>query len=285
MPHFNKYINSKGLIHVGACGGGEYEHYVGLGIKHLIFFEPQQYWYDQLLKNQREILSKYSGRTTDYCIKVAVGNFNGSSEMYIADNGASSSLLEPKVHLIQHPEVLFNKTEIVPVIRLDDFWKTSNIEPTIFDTLVVDTQGYELEVLRGAINTLKHINVCEIEVERVELYSGSAQIDQIDKFFTEHGFQRRIVSWCGGTWGDAVYVKLESGNIERKMIENLGLTYVNDHWCLKLSRNVKIHLFLYNNTCLLQIEDSDGKIVHEDLFLDYDDLITTFKTRVVECGG
>jgi hypothetical protein len=206
--------------------------------------------------------------------------------MYIANNGASSSLLEPKVHLTQHPDVLFNSRETVKVMRLDDFWETSDLKPEIFDTLTIDTQGYELEVLRGAINTLEHIDVIEVEVERVELYANSAQIDQLDKFLTEHNFQRRLVSWCGGTWGDAVYTRPKPGNITKEMIESLdNLICIGNCWDLKIHNGIIIHLILDNGVCLLQVEDRDTKIVHEDLLLDNDDLQRTYRSHVSACGG
>jgi len=288
MSHFNKYINPKGLIHIGAHGGGEYIDYVKFNINNLIFFEPQHYWYNQLLKNQQEILSRHPNRTTDRCINAAVGNFNGSSEMYIANNGASSSILEPKVHLTQHPDVLFKSRETVKVIRLDDFWETSDLKPEIFDTLTIDTQGYELEVLRGAINTLEHIDVIEVEVERVELYVNSTQIDQLDKFLTEHNFQRRLVSWCGGTWGDAIYTRPKSGNITEEMIKSLdsNLVSISDNcWHLKIRNGVIIGLTLKDGSCFSQILDGGVKVVHEDLFIDYEDLFRTYKSHVVACGG
>ena len=284
-----RYIKPKGLIHIGAHGGGEYNYYVSLQIKRLLFFEPQKYWFNQLLKHQQEVISNFPDRTleTDRCINTALGNFNGDSKMYISSNsGASSSILQPNIPLFQqYPELLFKENEIIKVIRLDDFWKTYDLKPDLFDTLVLDTQGYELEVLRGAIDTLKFINTIQVEVQREELYVGSVQIHQLDAFLTEHGFQRRLVSWCGGTWGDAVYTRPKPGKIKKETIESLcNLKIDPNHWCFKL-RDIKIHLTLNDNSCFLQVEDSEAKIVCEDLLLEDNDLIIMFKYYVMRCGG
>jgi hypothetical protein len=76
------------------------------------------------------------------------------------------------------------------------------------DLLAMDTQGYELEVLKGATETLKSVKVVYTEVSNVPLYEGSALVDDIDEFLQPYGFKRVRTDWVGGTWGDAVYVRI-----------------------------------------------------------------------------
>ena len=46
----------------------------------------------------------------------------------------------------------------------------------------MDVQGYELEVLKGATETLKHVDYVYCEVNRDEVYEGNAYVEEIDEF-------------------------------------------------------------------------------------------------------
>jgi len=107
-------VKIKGLIHVGAHYGQEYEIYQKLGIVDLIFFEP--------LSQNFEILKTYVGEKAKL-FQLALGNENKKVKMYIesANNGMSSSILKPQKHLEQYPQIVFDTEEIVEMVRLDDF--------------------------------------------------------------------------------------------------------------------------------------------------------------------
>ena len=70
--------------------------------------------------------------------------------------------------------------------------------------MYVDTQGYELEVFKGAINTLKHIDFIFCEVNRAEVFEGCAQIGELDAFLADQGFKRVETEWHGGDFGDSL---------------------------------------------------------------------------------
>ena len=61
---------------------------------------------------------------------------------------------------------------------------------TEYDVLVLDTQGSELLVLKGATSLLPHIKYVRAEVADFEAYEGCCKLDDMDKFFKEHGFRR-----------------------------------------------------------------------------------------------
>ncbi len=79
--------------------------------------------------------------------------------------------------------------------------------PHSYNFINIDVQGYELEVFKGAVNTLEKIDYIITEVNRAELYKNCVQIEELDSFLSQHGFARDITSWDGDTWGDAFYVK------------------------------------------------------------------------------
>src|SRR5207244_10748162 len=56
------------------------------------------------------------------------------------------------------------------------------------DAMRIDTQGSELDVLRGAEATLASVRLIEVEVEFNELYEGIALFPAIDQYLRQQGF-------------------------------------------------------------------------------------------------
>lgn len=189
-------MDIKGIIHVGAHYGEEIEEYVNNGIQEIILFEPLGECFDILQRKIFDLNANIAG------YQVALGSSPGTAEMYISDNQMqSSSILKPKVHLTHHPHVKFNGTEEVEVDMLDNF------DTKDYNFLNMDVQGYELEVLKGGTETLKHVDYVYCEVNRDELYEGNAYIQDIDDFLSKYDMIRVETNWEGDLWGDALYIK------------------------------------------------------------------------------
>ena len=194
---FQKYhLKIKGIIHIGAHYGQEYEIYQNYQIANLVFFEP--------LSENFKILKSHLGEKAKLFQK-ALGNENKKVKMYVesANNGMSSSILKPKKHLEQYPNIVFDSSEMVDMVRLDDILK----DKENYNFLTIDVQGYELEVLKGSRETLKNIDYLLTEVNRDELYENCARVEQLDKFLEQFALRRVETNWEGGTWGDAFYLK------------------------------------------------------------------------------
>ena len=123
--------------------------------------------------------------------------------------------------------------------RLDEFNAIK-----VCDYLKIDVQGAELDVLRGAAETLKNCLVVEIEVEFVPLYENQPLFSDVDNFMRRHGFfLHRLIDISGRAfhpfavpgdpvkpvsqflWADAVYVrKFTSFNqLEPQMLLKLAV--------------------------------------------------------------
>jgi hypothetical protein len=89
------------------------------------------------------------------------------------------------------------------MIRLDDF----KFDFKEYNFINIDVQGYELEVFKGASNMLNKIDFIISEVNRDELYENCAKVDEIQSYLSAYGFVMVEVSWDGGTWGDALFIK------------------------------------------------------------------------------
>jgi len=136
--------NVTGIIHVGGHTGEEFDDYCTGGIQNLIAFEPQKWCYEKMCQEARRW-----DFSVDDMHNLALGEHPGEVEMYCNPDGASSSLLKPKLHLEVSPDVVFNLRENVKVVRLDDFLE-ENYSDRDFNFINMDVQGYELNVLKGA---------------------------------------------------------------------------------------------------------------------------------------
>lgn len=194
-------MNISGVVHIGAHYGQEIDVYILNEIKNMMLFEP-------LSENYKVLCNKCEYLNSNFCdvniktYNVALGSSHGRGEMYVSDNeGLSSSLLKPKVHITHHPSVHFTKIEEVEIDVLD------NYDCKLYNYLCVDVQGYELEVFKGAIKTLENIDYIYCEVNRDELYEGNAYVEEIDKFLLNYKIKRVETNWIGELWGDALYIK------------------------------------------------------------------------------
>lgn len=191
-------IKINGCIHVGAHWGQEYNIYKQMGINDLIFYEP--------LKTNFDVLKTKVGPEVVLRNK-ALGNTSGYIEMHVETNnyGQSSSILEPKLHLQQYPNIIFDKKETVEIQRLDE----EEFDRSIFNFLNVDVQGYELEVFKGADQTLYNVDYIISEVNGVEMYGGCARFEELTAFLQYYGFSLGHVEWHQNsrTWGNAIYWK------------------------------------------------------------------------------
>ncbi len=70
-----------------------------------------------------------------------------------------------------------------------------------------DIQGAELMALKGAAESLQHVDALYLEVNEKELYVGCGLIDEIDAFLQVRQFKRVITEMTVHGWGDALYVK------------------------------------------------------------------------------
>lgn len=102
----------------------------------------------------------------------------------ICDWREASSIFEPNFNLLNkypNPE----RFKIIDRIHL----KTEKLDKLIYDSSInqldfikIDTQGSELEILKGAENTLKDVVGLEVEVEFVELYKNQPLFSEVNDY-------------------------------------------------------------------------------------------------------
>lgn len=179
-----------GLIHVGGWEGLEYQGTA----RRLMIFEPQAEPFARLE-------ARFDGYPNVALFNVALGARRGTATMHTADPSHSSSLLSPGP--VPRP-ISFDGTEEVEVRTLDEMMRDRHG----FHTLRIDTQGYELEVLKGGEETLRGITRIEIEFHDPNAYLGAGSVEDTDAFLAAQGFTRiEFNQEQSDDLGDAVYVR------------------------------------------------------------------------------
>ncbi len=187
-----------GVIQAGAHYGEEIDLFLSIGVNRMFMFEPA-------FKSYEVLRSKVCGNkrlSPDSMIyQVALGDGDGNTYINVEEvnNGQSNSILVPLKHKEYYPDITFNEREKVYISRLDNF------DIINCNFLLMDVQGYELEVLKGATETLKHIDYIYTEVNREELYENCAMVDDLDNYLTE--FRRVETKWKRKGFGDALYIR------------------------------------------------------------------------------
>lgn len=161
---------AKGLRNIGYFGN-------------IVSFEPMSAAHMQLVE---------AGRTDKrwaIAPRMALGRDSGDVAIHISGNSVSSSLLNmTDIHISAQPTSAPIATEMVPVRTLDSvFGEYGASAQRVF--LKVDVQGYELEVLNGALQSLDHIVALQIEVSLCVLYLGQPSMDEIIAFMKANRFE------------------------------------------------------------------------------------------------
>jgi FkbM family methyltransferase len=167
------------LIDVGANSGQYAKSLRGAGYKNYIYsFEPT-YIYDELSKNA---MNDHLWQVYNY----GIGDKSEKVIMQIASNGSqSSSILLPKDILQQNFGITFKQSELIEIKPLNDFISANALENTY---LKIDTQGNEMNVLRGLGSGIDKISAIEFESAIIPLYEGESNHYQIADFLISKDF-------------------------------------------------------------------------------------------------
>ena len=171
-----------GVIHVGASEGQERGIYSQFDID-VLWFEPLPSAYKKL---QQNLISLPKQRAFQY----AISSYTGPALLHVTDNeGQSSSIRELYMHKDVWPDVHQIDTIRVHTITLDSFFERTGIFKERFQVLVLDAQGSELDILKGATEILPYIKYAQIEMMDFEAYKGGALAVDIIAFMEKNGFK------------------------------------------------------------------------------------------------
>lgn len=145
-----------------------------------------------------------------HCIPVALSNQAGEAVMYVSGgvSDGSSSLLPPKDHLTDHPDVIFEEKIHVACTTLDDWVAVNNIEKV--DLLWLDMQGHELNALKAGSAVLEKVQAIYTEVNLKEVYEGTPLYGELREWLETRNFKVEVeeIPWEDG--GNVLFVRKSS---------------------------------------------------------------------------
>ena len=174
-----------GVIHVGANSGQERDIYDAHGTR-VIWIEPIP---EVFAKLQANIAALPRQRAIEGLVSDTVG---ARHLFHVANNeGQSSSILPFKHHADIWPHVRFTRTIELASDTLPSLLQRHSIDRRSYQALVLDTQGSELLVLRGAIELLPSFRYIKVEASDFEVYEGCCTLADLAAFLAHHGFSER----------------------------------------------------------------------------------------------
>ena len=171
-----------GVIHVGANDGQERYLYSENKLK-VVWVEAIPDMYGNLLRN----IEPYPDQKA---INALITDRDGESRtMHISNNyGMSSSIFELLDHKDIWPDVHYVHEIQLTTSTLKSALANAKINPNEYDALVMDTQGSELLVLKGAEDLLANFKYIKTEAADFEIYENCATTDQLCSFLEARGF-------------------------------------------------------------------------------------------------
>ena len=171
------------VLDVGANDGGYGRQIRSSGYQgDILSFEP--------LSNAHAALLRATSDDARWQVapRMALGEADGEITINIAGNSTSSSILPMgKVHADAAPTSRYLGQEAVDLRRLGSLdLPMLNSAKSIL--LKIDTQGYEMAVLRGAGDLLAHIRGVQVELSVVALYEGQPVFDEVTAYLQAQDF-------------------------------------------------------------------------------------------------
>ena len=189
-----------GVVHIGANTGQERDVYAKAQLS-VLWIEPIPDIFEALCAN---IAPYPRQRALQYLLSDADGR---TYDFHIANNGgASSSILDIAQHKDIWPEIDYVETIPLQSARFATMIAQESIDLSRYQGLIMDTQGSELLVLRGAGELIRRFEYIKTEAADFELYKNCCVLDELTAYLTDFGFgeiARNVVSEHPG--GGRVY--------------------------------------------------------------------------------
>jgi FkbM family methyltransferase len=171
---------------------------------------------------------------------MGAGTEHSQLSLHIAENSYSSSFFAThENHLRAEPKTRTTRLEIVPVQPLSASLPASFARRV--GAIKIDTQGFELEVLKGLGDAFPCLSVIEVELSAVECYVGAPLMETVDHYIQQTlGFRRVLLepTYYDNATGelqqyDGVYVRDNAPSAEKSsgvdvdtVVTSIGRPYV-----------------------------------------------------------
>jgi FkbM family methyltransferase len=195
VEKYHDLSNVKTIFDIGSLNGVESIYFSKLFPLSFVYsFEPNPNNYKLTANNQLPY------NNTD-CVNVALGNKNGKIKFNIFDNPGVNSILDP-----EYKDPVKNKVGelTVDIITAEDFCKSNAI--TNVDLILIDVQGYELEVFKGFGDVLKNTKGILTECVKNTYYKNQPTFFDVKSYLETVGFFTETKD-IEGTEEDITFIK------------------------------------------------------------------------------
>lgn len=182
----DRKLDIKGIVQIGANDGQEVELFKEFNA---IYIEPLPIAFE-ILRTRTSHAYQELITNTKKTIKFHQASLNMCSSVYNTDASRGQGV----EFLLSHE---------LEGLSLEDFFAKYTIDPSQFNTLVSDTEGSELDILRGA--TLQHVDYIIIEYNVA--YENTKEA--LETYLTNRGYNLVDSITCDplDRYGDLLFVK------------------------------------------------------------------------------
>ena len=186
--------NLKIILDVGAHEGESIELFLkNLKVDNIYSFEPSEETFKTLLKNSKKLKKKFN-KTNIILENLAVGRANQNVDLNYLNETSSSTIrnINTNSDYFKKKEKYFgkliNKKIIVKQINFKEYLEKNKIEK--IDLLKIDTEGYELEVLKGLGEFISNVSIILFEHHYDNMIVKDYTFSDIHKLLKDNGFRR-----------------------------------------------------------------------------------------------
>jgi FkbM family methyltransferase len=210
LAHFFGLGPDNAIVDIGGADGNTSIIFSkAFGKANIYVFEPIESAYSVLRENVKDYPNIIA-------VNKGLGSREGRLNIHLAKRTTASSLFQMEKQ-IADPFFSENLTEKgVEEVEISTLDKELPADIQV-NIIKIDVQGYELEVLRGGMQTLKRTDIVLLEMQNHKLYRDAPEYYDLDKFLRENDFSlydivpsiklsKKLYEW------DSIYVNRRIGS-------------------------------------------------------------------------
>ena len=211
--HQNKIINTikehnikfNKIIDIGSHNGIYIKKFLEVSKNAIIYaFEPQDYYYNKIYEKfpQKNVrLFNLALGNTDTVKNIKIPSI--TSTMSLSEINEDSRHNKLKKRFFESP--FNNNYQNIKIKRLDEIFQ----ENQDFDIIKIDVEGYELNVLKGGIKTIKKTKLLIIEEQKSKQYKN--EYSQIQEILKKNDFKLiKKLNFYPLNFSDNIYINQKS---------------------------------------------------------------------------
>ncbi len=169
------------IFDIGAHEGESIKRFKNLFKNPIIHsFEPQ-------LQTFKVLENRNKNDANVFLNNFGLGSIKEKREIFVNSDTATSSYLNIDNKNNFFRSVNTNRKEQTKIDTFDNYFDDLKID--LIDFVKIDVQGFEEDVLTGAVKSLDNVQLIEVEIVFVDLYEKSSSFYKIEEILNKHNFK------------------------------------------------------------------------------------------------